>query len=109
MQRISLERTIEFYADQYAKNAIKRKVNPKTKREYIKDHPKPMIGERFTCPICKKTITHEHKNEICLDHDHKTGKIRGWICGSCNSSIGKFNEDVEILERAIRWLKGNLN
>ncbi|MXX20334.1 MAG: hypothetical protein F4W68_04705 [Cenarchaeum sp. SB0661_bin_35] len=64
----------------------------------------PKIGEKFRCPICHKEFTKQHKNEICLDHDHKTGKIRGYICGSCNASIGKF----DVLQRAIQWLKGTL-
>ncbi len=67
------------------------------------------MGEKFTCPICRKVIIHEHKNEICLDHDQETGRIRGWICISCNSCIDKFNEDTQILERAFKWLKGDLN
>lgn len=86
----------------------KRTINPKLRREYVKEHPAPKIGEIFTCPICLKVITRQHNNEICLDHNHKTGVIRGWICGSCNSSIGKFNEDIGVLERAILWLKGLL-
>ncbi|KFM19761.1 Endonuclease VII protein [Marine Group I thaumarchaeote SCGC AAA799-P11] len=89
--------------------AKKKTIDPKLRREYVKDNPAPKIGEKFTCPICQKTKTREHNNEICLDHNHKTGKIRGWICGSCNSSIGKFNEDISVLERAIHWLKGTLH
>ena len=68
----------------------------------------PAIGDKFVCPVCLKEFVRQHKNEICLDHNHKTGKIRGWICSSCNSSIGKFNEDIGVLERAIKWLKGVL-
>ncbi|MYB30081.1 MAG: hypothetical protein F4Y18_03490 [Cenarchaeum sp. SB0663_bin_5] len=86
----------------------KKTINPKLRRAYVKKHPMPKIGDKFTCPICHKSFTKQHKNEICLDHDHKTGKIRGYICGSCNASIGKFNEDVNVLQRAILWLKGTL-
>ena len=112
---------VEFAKNQFGKNnriirrpvckecyAKKKVINSKQKREYIKNNPSPLMGEEFTCPICLKEIIRQHKNEICLDHNHKTGEIRGWICGSCNSSIGKFNEDVNILERTILWLKGTL-
>lgn len=87
----------------------KKVIDPKLRREYIKINPAPVIGEKFTCPICRKEFIRQYMNEICLDHNHKTGKIRGWICGSCNASIGKFNEDENILERAIKWLNGTLN
>ena len=48
------------------------------------------------------------KNQVCLDHDHKTGKVRGYICGDCNASIGRMGENIKVLQRAILWLKGSL-
>ena len=66
------------------------------------------MGEKFTCPICQNTIIRQFKNDVVLDHSHKDGKIRGWICRQCNSSIGMLDEDINILQRAIKWLKGQL-
>lgn len=86
----------------------KKSINPKDKREFEKNNPKPAIGERFKCPICHRDFKREHKNDVVLDHNHKTGAVRGYICGSCNASIGKFKEDINILKRAIEWLLGNL-
>ena len=42
---------------------------------------------------------------LCIDHDHKTGKIRGLLCQNCNVSIGKFKEDINIMQKAIDYLK----
>ena len=39
------------------------------------------------------------------DHDHKTGKFRGWLCTQCNLGIGKLGDDVAGLEVAIEYLK----
>lgn len=39
-----------------------------------------------TCPICLKT------KQLCCDHDHVTGHIRGWICRTCNVFLGPTNE-----------------
>jgi len=47
-------------------------------------------------------------NDICLDHNHDTGEVRGYLCESCNASIRKFHEDPEILERTIKWLRGEI-
>lgn len=41
------------------------------------------------------------------DHDHKTGKIRGLLCGNCNVGIGHFKDDIHLLIKAIEYLKKN--
>lgn len=82
----------------------KVKADPEQKKEFEKKFPRPQIGEKFHCPICLKTFIREHNNDVVLDHSHIDGSIRGWLCSSCNTSIGKFNDDVEILKRAIDWI-----
>ena len=34
-----------------------------------------------------------------------TGKVRGFLCESCNTGIGRFDDDIEILKKAIHWLQ----
>ncbi len=53
------------------------------------------------CAICKKSIT---KKRLCVDHDHKTGKIRGLLCSYCNTGIGLFRDDLALLNSAIKYL-----
>ena len=55
------------------------------------------------CKICEKEC------KTVLDHCHDTLKFRGWLCQSCNIGIGKLKDSVEMLERAIKYLKGELN
>ncbi len=108
----------EFSKNQFGKNnrilrrpvckvcyAKKVKINSKEAREYEKNHPKPKIGEDFTCPICNRKFMRWHKADVCLDHSHTDGSVRGWICGSCNTSIGKFHDDPNILQKALDWIK----
>ena len=61
----------------------------------------------FTCPICGKTTIPDLTSKVVLDHDHRTGKIRGWICDSCNTGIGRFKDDIELLKAAIKYLETN--
>jgi hypothetical protein len=61
--------------------------------------------EPFRCPICKKTTIPGLTSKVVLDHDHETGRIRGWICDSCNTGIGRFKDNITLLENAIRYLK----
>ena len=43
-----------------------------------------------------------------VDHDHKTGKVRGILCDGCNGGIALFDEDIALMERAVRYLNGEL-
>lgn len=51
------------------------------------------------CPICKL------REANAVDHDHATGKVRGYLCKQCNASLGGFFDDPAILSRAARYLK----
>lgn len=51
------------------------------------------------CEICGSA------DNLYLDHDHKSGDIRGTLCCACNSALGKFRDSEEILLRAIEYLK----
>jgi cell fate (sporulation/competence/biofilm development) regulator YlbF (YheA/YmcA/DUF963 family) len=62
------------------------------------------------CNICGKEETSYDKKQgvlrrLSVDHDHKTGKVRGLLCSNCNLAIGKMNEDISILKSAIEYLE----
>ena len=43
----------------------------------------------------------------CIDHDHKTGKIGGMLHSRCNIVIGYAQDDVNLLQLGITYLKEN--
>tara|TARA_B100001057_G_scaffold434938_1_gene464927 strand:+ start:171 stop:773 length:603 start_codon:yes stop_codon:yes gene_type:complete len=62
------------------------------------------------CRICGvKMLTPEHKKYLSVDHNHKTGAVRGVICNGCNTGIGMFKENPVFMEAAIRYLKETAN
>lgn len=70
----------------------------KVRNELKKDNFKPKCN---TCIICQRT-----DRKLVLDHNHETNEFRGWLCDGCNSALGKFDDDIQKLQRAIAYLKG---
>jgi hypothetical protein len=65
--------------------------------------------QKGVCAICGLPEKAKHQNgvvkKLSIDHCHTTGKIRALLCNSCNRGIGILNEDVKILESAIKYLQ----
>ena len=57
-----------------------------------------------SCAICLKS-QEVIKKALCVDHDHKTGRIRGLLCDLCNRGLGHFFDNECNLERAVEYLR----
>lgn len=59
------------------------------------------------CGICGDkgfSMAKRYKNQIVVDHDHTTGKVRGLLCHNCNRGLGLFKDSVERLQKAVEYL-----
>ena len=66
-------------------------------------YDKLLEKQNYVCAICNLTNNNGYK--LCVDHCHTTGKIRGLLCHTCNTALGKFKDNEELLINAIKYLK----
>jgi hypothetical protein len=54
------------------------------------------------CAICKGV------KPLVIDHCHKSDQVRALLCSKCNTALGLFCDDIELLQEAISYLEANL-
>lgn len=57
------------------------------------------------CECCSRQLEPGRKTH--LDHNHKTGGFRGWLCDRCNRGLGYFDDCIEGLQKAVAYLTRN--
>ena len=92
-----------------------RKKNPDKRRNYellsrhgisLDEYNKLLNTQLNKCAICRRPAS-MFKDSLHVDHNHKTGIIRGLICYGCNRYLGQIKDDVSILKKAISYLENN--
>lgn len=115
-------RRLKYATDEEYRNKVKAKVHdynerkPEAKanqrlRQYgisLDDKKRYLDMQNGVCPICGNDGSNSKNSELYVDHDHKTGDVRGLLCGRCNFALGQFDDDIERMKRAILYLEGNL-
>ena len=85
----------------YARNICRRCHTIRVKTHHYNISREEVL-ERWSKEDCELCGNYMKRRNI--DHDHKTGKVRGTLCSKCNTGLGKFNVDVDMLQKAINYL-----
>jgi hypothetical protein len=56
--------------------------------------------QHHLCAICDSYLEDPY-----VDHDHTTLKVRGLLCLTCNAGIGMLQDNPDLLERAVQYLR----
>ena len=103
------EKRRQYQKRYYAKNkeALLRKGRANYARmqtlgiRYGRGIPKATRKPPGACEICGRTPD----RALALDHCHKTGQFRGWLCGQCNTALGMFQDSPTVMRSAIAYLR----
>jgi hypothetical protein len=94
----------------------RRRKLPEVKQRERKSHLKRKFGltpEEYAarlaaqggvCAICERQPS--AGRQLDIDHDHRTGEVRGLVCNSCNQALGLLGEDTFRLMSAAAYLSG---
>jgi len=86
----------------------------KLKRAYgitVEDYNRILAEQGGACALCRSTTpengNRKYKRRVRsvfdVDHDHKTGKVRGLLCTRCNRLVGLANDDPNTARRLVEY------
>ena len=122
----NLEYVREFDKNRWRNNPERREapkrrheLNPNRRAESVRKCLYGMSPEEYNarvekqnglCALCGRSETHidyrtKKIQSLSVDHDHVTGENRELLCGDCNRGIGMFDESIDLLLKAIEYLK----
>ena len=81
------------------KGGVSREINYKANLRRLKRESNAGRTAPEQCELCGAF------GKICFDHDHTTGKFRGWICARCNSALGFVKDNSELLLKMSEYVK----
>ena len=69
----------------------------------LDEYDRILKSQNGVCGICGGGLIRGRKR-FDIDHDHKTGEVRGLLCSDCNRGIGFLRDDTVVLQRAADYL-----
>ena len=91
----------------HSKETVRRS---KLKRKYgmtVEEYDCLLAGQNGVCVICGKKEVRKNQygvTRLSVDHNHKTGEIRGLLCNKCNVFLGHLESNYGLLFRALDYL-----
>ena len=69
------------------------------------DFERMKAKQNGACAVCLTTEPLTRSGVFAIDHDHRTGAVRGLLCMQCNVALGAVKDRIDILERLIEYLR----
>jgi len=98
--------TSERVKNRHKENPERTKNND-LKRLYgitLDEHTQMYEEQNGVCAVCEKPGDGKWK-KLCVDHDHKTGKVRQLLCRNCNMILGQVDDSINHLGKLTAYLQ----
>lgn len=105
-------KTCKLCRSRNIKHSEKSKQNKKDyKKRYRESGKAAIVWERHKYGISKEDISYREcllcgsTSNLHIDHCHEKNKFRGLLCGNCNTALGMFKDNVEVMRKAIKYIE----
>ena len=106
-----IEKPIDCFSRR-GEGVVKRRINIDCKEciskesKIVRELRKSAPPVPKVCRCCRKAPDpNSFRNKLQLDHDHTTGKFRGWICDNCNVSLSRAGDNIEGVKNLLTYLE----
>lgn len=72
----------------------------------LTEYDEILTKQNGVCAICN---TKPKTKNLAVDHDHTTNRVRGLLCSNCNTGLGLFKDEPNLLKKSIKYLKETTN
>lgn len=117
-RKTNKEKRSQYMRNYYQINKIslnkKRKLTRRAdclRREFgmtLEQRNQMLLSQKNCCAICHIEYSEYYKNkkrDFCIDHDHKTGKVRALLCDLCNKMLGMSGDNPSRLRDGAAYLE----
>ncbi len=73
----------------------------------LEEYDEMLSSQGGVCAICQGQAQDSRGFKPHVDHCHRTGRVRGILCGRCNKALGQFKDDPKLIRSALAYLLRN--
>jgi hypothetical protein len=101
------------YEHSQDRTEYKKEYNIKSYGITLEKYNLMLIAQNNRCIGCNRVFNNDKRfTKPNIDHDHITNKVRGLLCGKCNTILGYADDNITVLYNLIKYLEkhdGNSN
>ena len=104
-RKLARQKNPDIYKQQWKRNKYSTKESSEYRRLLSSYGITPAMKEVYSRIIGGKCEICGCPTKLVVDHNHRDGQFRGLLCSKCNRGLGHFDDNIELIEKAIEYLR----